>query len=107
MFFCLVNNYLICYKIGNGSQEIADDIFDFKRYLRFFDSENKVFMREFCKTQGFHNFIEKSYRAINEKNDVSFFVDGVKLCCEKGSRALAILIDKMYNKLMSNNKNVS
>ena len=46
-------------------------------------------MTELCKTQGFHNFIEKSHNAKEEKNEMVFFKEGIKLCSEKGNMALA------------------
>ena len=85
---------------------IAKDIFDFERYLTFFDDQKREFMKEFCKTQGFHNFIEKSYKAKEEKNEMLFFKEGVRLCAEKGEIALATQVKKISEDLLNKNKNV-
>ena len=106
MFFCLINNYLICYKeIPRSSEDqvIAKDIFDFEKYLSFFDDQCKPFMTEFSKTQGFHNFIERSY---SDNDDVQFFKEGVKLCSEQGEKALALQVKRIKEKLLQNNKTV-
>ena len=106
MFFCLVNNYLICYKKNVENGLLAKDIFDFEQYLSFFDEESKEFMKELCKTQGFQNFIEQSYRAKEEKNDTLFFKEGVRLCSEKGNKELAMQVKKIAEQLILNNKTV-
>jgi len=109
MFFCLINNYLICYKenIYNSNENlIANDLFDFEKYLGFFDETRKQFMFELSKTQGFSNFIEKSFHAKEEKNEIQFFAEGIKLCAEKGDKALALRVKKITEQLIEKNKNV-
>ena len=106
MFFCLINNYLICYKEDENENFIANEIFDFEKYLLFFDEEKRPFMTELCKTQGFHNFIEKSYKAKKENNEVLFFVEGVKLCAEKGNSELATQAKRIINQILYKNNNV-
>lgn len=97
------------YKPNVSSDEnlIANDIFNFEEYLSFFDKESKEFMKELCKTQGFQNFIEKSYRAKEEKNDTLFFKEGIRLCSEKGNKQLAIQVKKIAVQLILNNKTVT
>lgn len=110
MFFCLINNYLICYKEGvkeSGKQCIAKEVFDFEKYLSFFDEQTRPFMNEFCKTQGFHTFIEKSLNARKEKNEILFFQQGVSLCSKKGDKALAIQVKKIKDQLLQNNRSVN
>ena len=108
MFFCLINNYLICYRdvAPKLEPQIASEFFDFDRYLGFFDEQRHQFMADLCKTQGFSDFIEKSYRAQEEKNEVLFFTEGVKLCAEKGDQALAVRVKKITEQLLEKSKNV-
>ena len=84
---------------------IAKDVFDFEKYLSFFDEENYSFMNELCKTQGFHTFIEKSCDN-DEKNETHFFRQGVKLCSTKGEKELAFMVKRIRDQLLRNNKSV-
>lgn len=109
LFFCLVNNYLMCYrKRADVGEEglLAKDMFDFEGYLSRFDGESRPFMKELCKTQGFQNFIEKSYTAKEEKNDTLFFKEGIKLCSERGDKALAIQVKRIAERLIQSSRNV-
>lgn len=108
MFFCLINNYLMCYKenVISNEKQTAEEIFDFGMYLGFFDEQRRSFMMELCKTQNFITFIEKSHRAKEEKNDYLFFVEGVKLCSEKGEKALAKKVKRITEQLLNNFKHV-
>ena len=84
---------------------MAKEIFDFDRYLSFFDEQTKPFMKEFCKTQGFQNFIERSLDN-TEKNDILSFKEGVELCAEKGKNAITLQMKKINDRLLYYNKNV-
>eukprot|EP00826_Nyctotherus_ovalis_P009024 TRINITY_DN12354_c0_g1_i3.p3 TRINITY_DN12354_c0_g1~~TRINITY_DN12354_c0_g1_i3.p3 ORF type:complete len:135 (+),score=29.33 TRINITY_DN12354_c0_g1_i3:1471-1875(+) len=107
MFFSLINNYLICYKQSAcESPFIAKDVFDFDKYLDFFDAQSYPFMSELCKTQGFCRFVEKSYRAREEKNETYFFEQGVRLCSAKGEKELAFMVKRIKDQLLRNNRNV-
>lgn len=110
MFFCLINNYLICYKeeqtAEDSAPKTANEIYDFDKYLSFFDEQRRPFMSELCKTQSFMNFIERSYKAKEEKNEVLFFAEGVKLCADKGDKALAMRVKRITEQLLERNKNV-
>ncbi len=110
MFFCLINNYVICYRepaVTARDNLAANEIFDFGKYLSFFDEQRRPFMAEFCKTQSFTNFIERSYKARFAKNEVTFFFEGVKLCATQGERALAARVKRITSQLLERNKNVS
>ena len=98
----------MCYKVNQPStgSNTAEEIFDFGMYLGFFDEQRKSFMTELCKTQNFITFVEKSHRAKEEKNDYLFFVEGVKLCSEKGEKALAKKVKKITDQLLNNFKHV-
>lgn len=107
MFFSLINNYPICYKQPTSAGPfIAKDIFDFDKYLDFFDSQSYPFMNELCKTQGFCRLVEKSYRAREERNETYFFEQGVRLCSAKGEKELAFMVKRMKDQLLRNNRNV-
>ena len=106
MFLYLINNYLTCYKNEKKLSEcnnLAGTIFDFNTYLSLFDEERKPFMTEFCKTQGFCNFIERSYKA---SNDLFFFKQAVKLCSLNKGELLATQIKIIENQLLYSHKNV-
>ena len=108
MFFCLINNYLMCYRAEKIPNEppIACNIFDFDMYLGFFDEQRRGFMAELCKTQNFVAFIEKSQKAKEDKNEFLFFVEGVKLCAENGEKALAQKVKRITEQLVNNFKHV-
>lgn len=108
MFFGLINNYLICYKpeLVPGDQPVASDIFNFEKYLSFFDETRLLFMTELCKTQHFIAFIEKSQKAKEQQNELLFFTEGIKLCSKKGEKALAQKVKKITDQLLQKNKNV-
>ncbi len=112
MFFCLINNYLICYKdpmperAEKESPPTASEMFDFDKYLSFFDEQRRPFMAELCKTQSFMNFVERSFKAREEKNEVLFFTEGVKLCADKGDKALALRVKRITEQLLERSKNV-
>jgi hypothetical protein len=105
MLFSLINNYLICYKTDIEGELIAKNVFDFEKYLSFFEKESYSFMIELCKTQGFHTFIERSCTK-DEKNETHFFRQGVKLCSTKGEKELAFMVKKIRDQLLRNNKSV-
>jgi hypothetical protein len=106
MFFYLINNYLICYKTEERFSEgnnIAATVFNFDLYLSLFDEESKPFMMEFSKTQGFCNFIEKSYK---EDNDLSFFKQAIKLCSQDKGELLASQMKMIEDQLLHSYRNV-
>lgn len=109
MFFYLINNYLICYKKEQLSEghKLAEEIFDFDQYLSLVNEQNKPFMTEFCKTQGFHNFIERSCRVEKEQTDLFFFNEGIRLCSERGDKDLTMQMKIIANRLLNNSKDVS
>ena len=60
----------------------SEDYFDFKGYLEWqedrsirdgFGSENNQFIREFVKTQTFHEFIEQNYEKEEVESAAVFF----------------------------------
>jgi len=106
VFIGVINNYLICYKDVKSEHLIAKEIFDFKKYLSVFDKRKRKFMTELCKTQSFHHFIERSYRAKEEKNELFFFTEGIKLCVTKSNKALTTHIKKIMEQLIHKSKNV-
>jgi hypothetical protein len=110
MFFCLINNYLACYRDLAGTEEeeqqIAGDIFDFAKYEQCFDESRRQFMVELCKTQNFMTFIERSHRVRQERNELQFFVEGVKLCAESGEKALALRVKKITEQLLTRYRKV-
>eukprot|EP00826_Nyctotherus_ovalis_P035285 TRINITY_DN3019_c0_g2_i2.p2 TRINITY_DN3019_c0_g2~~TRINITY_DN3019_c0_g2_i2.p2 ORF type:complete len:131 (-),score=39.51 TRINITY_DN3019_c0_g2_i2:47-439(-) len=104
MFFYLVNNYLACYKNEESCSEagnLAEAMFNFEYYLSLADDENRSFMTEFCKTQGFCNFIERSCRA-NKEHDLFFFKEGIKLCSEKRENVLAAQMKAIEEQALQN-----
>jgi hypothetical protein len=106
VFIGLINNYLVCYKDVKSEHLTAKEIFEFKKYLSIFDKRKRKFMTELCKTQSFNYFIERSYRAKEERNELFFFTEGIRMCVTKSNKALTAHIKKITEQLLHKNKNV-
>jgi len=80
-------------------------MFNFDLYLQSLKESNKKFMTELARTQLFAEFIEKSFVALKNNNELSYFVSGIKKK-EKSEDALTDSLNKIYHRLMSNYENV-
>ena len=106
-----VNNYIQFYRTNEEQKELDDeaetnatnnwnvksseDFFDFQGYIEWQDDkqmertgENNLFMREFVKTQAFHEFIEQNRNTENEgaENAAVFFESCIELLTEGTER---------------------
>lgn len=106
MFLYLLNNFTICYNTNKNSGT-AMSIFDFKKYLSFFDKSTDLhFMKEFTKTQLFTSFIEKAYSSNNESNELAYFLKSKKLIEDKSGNKLSLQLKQLTEELRTKYKKV-
>ena len=63
-------------------------------------------MQELTKTQAFKTLLDRTYKCFQERNETAFFIEGVKLYETGGEKALEGEIKKVYDRIISNYKNV-
>ena len=90
--------------IGNHLRFFKDEVFHYEEYINSMQGNKKKFMEEFVKTQNFVSFIECTVNCLKERNDLYFFLEGIKLYEEA---ALEDEIDKVIKFIQENHKNVS
>ena len=56
----------------------TEDVFNLNSYMESLPEEKRTFMQEVVKTQHFHQFIEKAHQSLKEKNEVSYFLEGIR-----------------------------
>ena len=105
MFIKMIGNYLQFFR-NSTEPDTSKNIFNFSAYLDSIDSSRLPFMRDLIKTQNFASFVEKTYKCAEERNEMSFFIQGVRLQETKGEKALESEIKKVSDRLVYNYKNV-
>jgi hypothetical protein len=109
-FIKIIGNVLKFLKVKRGSQENEScgisEIFDMDSYLKSVDNKKIGFLSEFSKTQCFTYLLERTQKCFREKNELTFFVEGVRLKQTKGEKALDQEIMKISSKLSQNYKKV-
>eukprot|EP00826_Nyctotherus_ovalis_P060724 TRINITY_DN8552_c0_g2_i1.p3 TRINITY_DN8552_c0_g2~~TRINITY_DN8552_c0_g2_i1.p3 ORF type:complete len:100 (+),score=18.94 TRINITY_DN8552_c0_g2_i1:73-372(+) len=93
--------------LGNYLNFFREDGFCFEEYVNSMPDNKREFMEEFVKTQNFAGLVENTASCLKERNDISFFIEGVKLHEEKGKLALEKEIQKVLDFIADNHKNVS
>ena len=90
----------------------SEDFFDFQGYLEWQDErqmtktgENNLFIREFIKTQAFHEFIEQNSQGENEdgaQNAAVFFESCIELLYESSLKKLKAAQQEMIDQAKYN-----
>jgi hypothetical protein len=104
-YLSLIGDYLSFFKETEGNVT-ASKVFDFDKYLESLKPEYKRFMEEVSKTQMFFNFIEKSYAALKQHNELLYFVKGAKRIQNGSGNLLEKDLGMLYAKLIDNYKHV-
>lgn len=83
------------------------DIFNLEDYLKQAEPERTQFLINFSKTQCFTFLIERTQECFREKNELAFFLEGIRLLIGRNEKALEKEISKVSAKLIQNYKKVS
>jgi len=102
LYIKLLNGYLKFFTKNNENNLI----FDYQKYEGSLEINKKPFLTQFIKTHNFTNFIEKTAESVQQKNEISFFVEGEKIYQNSGEKALDVEISKISQRLLYNYKNV-
>jgi hypothetical protein len=94
LYIKLLGNYLNYYK---------DECFDYEQYI---NAQRLPFIKELIKTESFKHFIEISFNCTQKRNELDYFLEGVKIMAKKGERGLTHEIHKITNKVLHNYDNV-
>ena len=92
--------------LGNYQNYFEGKEFDYEKYINSMEHQRKLFMTELVKKQCFKYFIERSYRCRKHKNELDFFIEGVKIYEERGERYLENEVHKVIDRMRYNYKNV-
>ena len=107
-FLSLIGDYLPFYnQLEEDKVLIANNIFQFEKYIKSLKPANKGFMADMIKTQMFFTFIDKSYSALNNYNELFYFMKGSKLLQNGDIVKLENNLKIIYKNLMENYKNVN
>lgn len=80
--------------------------FDCEEYLKSVELHRRAFVKELVKTQCFKHFIEKSLSCLQQRNDLDYFIEGVKVVAKKGEKALENETAKIADRMLYNYDNV-
>lgn len=82
----------------------ASSIFDTTKFLAGIDASYRKFLSEMINTQCFTTFIEKCYKAKEEKDDLQWFIEASKCYSEKEFNEQ---LKKICEKALTKHKNVN
>jgi len=92
--------------LGNYLNYYNEECFDYEQYINSINDQRLPFIKELIKTQSFKHFIENSFNCTQKRNELNYFLEGVRIMANQNERALIHEINKITNKVLHNYDNV-